>query len=157
MDTLMLRRRAMMLNAKNSVTNPECVFTPNKALIRNASGETDWSGVGITAYLPVVRNDTFKYSNPVPSPNVQTSGVGIIGFLQVTNDAYTQTDWWNCRCDGSERSIACNTGGTSMSGYVRLNIIMDGLADSYAYNATTGKVYYAGKNTPYYGKTNIND
>lgn len=155
MNGLMLRRRAMMLNAKNSVTNPECVFTPNRALIRS-TGETDWSGTGITAYLPVAKSDTFKYYNPVPPPYVQTSGAGVIGFLQVTNGAYTQTDWWNCRCDGSERSFVCNTGGAA-SGYVRLNIIMDGLADSYAYNATTGVVYYAGINTPYYGKTNIND
>lgn len=154
MNGLMLRRRAMMLNAKNSVTNPECVFTPNKVFVRG-SGETDWSGVGITAYLPVARSNTFKYCNPVPSPDVQTSGTGVIGAVQVTNDAYTQTDWWNCRCDGTERSFVCNTG--TSAGYVRLNIIMDGLADSYAYNATTGVVYYAGINTPYYGKTNIND
>ncbi len=31
------------------------------------------------------------------------------------------------------------------------------MADMYAYNSTTGQVYFAGVNTPYYGKTNIND
>lgn len=153
----LLRRRELILlsGGKPPLTNPECVFTPNKALILDTD-ETDWSGVGLTAYLPVAKNNTFKYYNPVPSPDVQTTDTGLIGFIRVTNGAYTQTDWWNCRCDGSERSITCDT-GEGTSGYVRLNIIMDGLADSYAYNATTGMVYYAGINTPYYGKTNIND
>lgn len=34
---------------------------------------------------------------------------------------------------------------------------MEGIADSYCYNSSTGTVYYAGQNTPYYGKANIND
>lgn len=33
---------------------------------------------------------------------------------------------------------------------------MEKMSGAYAYNSTTGQVYYAGVNTPYYGKTNIN-
>lgn len=54
---------------------------------------------------------------------------------------------------GEERTVALGAN----TQFVRLNLSMEQMSGAYAYNSTTGQVYYAGVNTPYYGKTNIND
>lgn len=40
--------------------------------------------------------------------------------------------------------------------YVSFSILLSAIDDCYAYVIDTGTVLFAGKNTPYYGKTNIN-
>ena len=54
---------------------------------------------------------------------------------------------------GVEKSIALDANKR----FIRLNLSMEKMSGAYAYNSATGKVYYAGKDSPYYGKTNIND
>ena len=54
---------------------------------------------------------------------------------------------------GDEKSIDLDANKR----FIRLNLSMEQMSGAYAYNSTTGQVYYAGKDSPYYGKTNIND
>lgn len=156
MNELMLRRRAMMAAAKAApLSDPELIYTPDKILTtQSATAGIDCIGAGISDYLPLKLNDVIKYKNPTVSQSMQTSP-GRLGAVIVYTASKSSCDWWNCKADGTEGSFTATrfTG----NGYYRINIIMDGIADSYAYNATTGKVYYAGKNTPYYRKANIND
>ncbi len=153
MNTLMLRRRAMMQVSSGSLpdTSPELVYTPNKCISR-IDGIQDYAGSGVTDFLPVVRGDVFVYHNPASS--VANSN-GLLGNVIVYNGNKSSVDWWNCRCNGTNGSFTCDR--FNGKGYARLNIPMDGIKDCYAYNNTTGVIYYAGINTPYYGKTNIND
>lgn len=154
MSILQIPRRGMMGSAAALPdTNPELVYTPNKYLTKDSSvdGE-DMTGAGITDYLPVARNDVFVYYNPASALANQN---GILGQIVVYNNNKASADWWNCRANGTAGSFTCLrfTG----NGYVRLNVPMEGIKDCYAYNSTTGVIYYAGINTLYYGKTNIND
>ena len=40
---------------------------------------------------------------------------------------------------------------------IRFSIKIDNLDDAYAYSELSGQIFFAGKSTPYYGYTNIND
>lgn len=40
---------------------------------------------------------------------------------------------------------------------IRFTLLISGIEDSWAYNPTDGQIWFAGKNTIYYGYTNIND
>lgn len=64
-------------------------------------------------------------------------------------------EWWNSNNNpnGSEAQFQIN----SNRQYFRISFDPDTLADMYGYNSQTGEIYHAGINTPYYGKTNIND
>ena len=158
MSGLLLRRQAMIgvqKNAELPVLNPSVELTLDKILTRNdpTNGENR-AGAAITDYLLCRVNDVIVYKNAV-APATMTTATGVLGNIIVYNSQKSSADWWNCRANGNEGSFTAArfTG----NGYVRINIVMDGMADSYAYNRTTGVVYYAGRNTPYYGKTNIND
>ena len=157
MNTLMLRRRAMMLNAKNSVTNPECVFTPHMVLERGTVHE--WEPAGLTEYLEVNPTDTIRYKAPsVPPSDRYPPNSTNMGHLCAYDANKRYCEWWNNWANGNERTLNLSAYGTARNAkYIRLGVYIDGLADSYCYNATTGVIYYAGINTPYYGKTNIND
>lgn len=158
MSGLLLRRQAMIgvqKNAELPVWNPSVELTLDKILTQNQPtiGE-DHAGGAITDYLPCSVNNVIVYKNAVAPASIATS-TGVLGRIIVYNSQKSSVDWWNCRANGSEGSFTAER--FQGNGYVRLNIVMDGMADSYAYNRTTGVVYYAGRNTPYYGKTNIND
>lgn len=156
MLNLLLRRRALMAAAKAApLSDPELIYTPDK-ILTNTQPTTgiDFIGAGISDYLPLRSGDVIKYKNPITSESMQTSS-GMLGAIIVYDAIRNSCDWWNCRVNGTEGSFTATR--FVGNGYCRINIIMDGIADSYAYNATTGVVYYAGINTPYYGKTNIND
>jgi len=141
-----------MLNSASAVSalsNPKLLFSAeNMKLTRD--GEIAEQGVGITEYYPVRVNQKVVYFNPltVHSQNV------FLGNVIIYNSNKQFVDWWNCRADGIEASF---TQGRPGGVYFRLNVVMDTEADVYCYNQTTGQVYYAGINTPYYGKQNIND
>ena len=78
------------------------------------------------------------------------SQIGNLLQYKEVNGVYT--DWWNQKL-GQTATYALN----ESKRYIRFSFDPDTMADMYAYNSTTGQVYYAGVNTPYYGKTNIND
>ncbi len=78
----------------------------------------------------------------------------MLGSVLIYDSRKQYVDWWNCRADGNVGSFTQSRAGGV---YFRLNVVMDTEADVYCYNQTTGQVYYAGINTPYYGKQNIND
>ena len=145
----LLRRRMMLNSAISALSNPKLLFSAeNMKLARD--GEFAEQGVGITEYYPVQVNQTIKYFNPLTSHTLNN----YLGNIVIYNSNKQYADWWNCRADGLEGSF---TQDKTEGVYFRLNVVMDTEADVYCYNQTTGQVYYAGINTQYYGKQNIND
>jgi hypothetical protein len=130
------------------LSNPKMVYLPNTSLNTSASDPYEYyfEGVGATDYLPVRSGQVIKYYNPSTGRN--------IGHILIFNANKQRVDYWNCRTGDIRSFTATNFSG---DGYFRTCVVMDGEADSYCYNNTSGQVYYAGINTPYYGKTNIND
>ena len=146
----LLRRRMMINSVVSALSNPKLLYSAENMKLTNASGEIAEQGVGITEYYPVLVNQTIKYFNPVTSHTVND----YLGNIIIYNSNKQNVDWWNCRADGNEGTF---TQGKAEGAYFRLSVVMDTEADVYCYNQTTGQVYYAGINTPYYGKQNIND
>lgn len=107
-----------------------------------------------------VRNDvdaegfciTQRYYYP-PSDAVQTLAYyGTDGAQCRTykNDVYV--DYWTLAVAQSpRRCINVNSDG------IAITLNMNKLDESYAYIVETGQIFFAGKNTPYYGYTNISE
>ena len=74
--------------------------------------------------------------------------------LQVWNDD-TFATYWTTQSTNSEQGVNI-TGGYGTCNRVRFTLFTDGIDDSYAYFASNGNILFAGKNTQYYGMTNIN-
>ena len=68
------------------------------------------------------------------------------------NGAYL--DWWGWGNEGVQYARRCIN---SNSDGVRLCMRISYIPETYAYLKETGQILFAGKNTPYYGYTNIND
>lgn len=156
--TLMQRRRALMgaQSAEQPVLNPAIDFAENTAIDRLASSPpylASRNGVAATDFIHAGSVGNFVYFNP-NDPSIAPSGsCGSLLQYDAENASAAFTNWWNCRMSGDERSIALDANKQ----FIRLNLSMEKMSGAYAYNSTTGQVYYAGKDSPYYGKTNIND
>lgn len=154
---LMQRRRALMASQGGELPmfNPTVGITENMRLDRmnNPPYLASQNGVAVTDFIYAGTTGNFVYFNPTDAAIAPS---GIIGsLLQYNNDNADSpfTDWWSCRMNGDERSIALDANKQ----FIRLNLSMEQMSGAYAYNSATGKVYYAGKDSPYYGKTNINN
>ena len=74
------------------------------------------------------------------------------GKLQFWNDT-KQVEYWSAASyKNKEKSYVIADGATRF----RTSLATNGIEDSYAYDSATGYIYFAGKNTQYYGMTNIN-
>ena len=73
------------------------------------------------------------------------------GKLQFWNDT-EQVEYWSAASNRNrEKSYVTPDGATRF----RTSLATNGIEDSYAYDSATGYIYFAGKNTQYYGMTNI--
>ena len=96
--------------------------------------------------------DTIVYFNPNSTLKSSSGYLGRI-LRYKTADRSNYQGYSNCKADGTQGTFTTSVNQK----YFYINVDIRNLAGSYCYNQTTGKVYYAGKDTPYYGKTNIND
>lgn len=159
MNELMRRRRALMAEkGELPILNPSVGLTENSKLTTFVSPPyiIQKIGAAVTDFIDAGTSGVFTYFNP-STPSIWESTTNqycgkTLQYSQNTPDA-RYTDNWNCRMSGQEHSIAVS----SAKRYVRLALPMENLAGVYAYNSATGQVFYAGINTPYYGKTNINE
>ena len=156
MNSLVPRRRALMPNEKTElpVMNPAFDYTlgyiidkdVGRPYLKEAEGyaATDFIDCGVTG--------SFKLFRPLSSkPDASGLASHLLQYKEV-NGVYT--DWWHNKITGGTTATIALSANTR---YIRFGFDPDTMADMYAYNSTTGQVYYAGVNTPYYGKTNIND
>ena len=150
MNPLMLRRRAMMASIKaQPLSNPKLIYTPD--IIGPIDAIQTRVGAGVTDYLAAAGGDVIYYYNP-PTSLVDSSSNKRIGQIGVYKSNKARIDTWNCR-QGAVGSFTCKSG----TAYITINVDYSNETGSYAYNQATGVIYYAGKDTPYYGMTNIND
>lgn len=156
--TLMQRRRALMAAKSQTlpILNPAIGYTENTKLDRidtNPPYLVSQSGIAVTDFIYVGTTGNFVYFNPLDTMIAPSVTIG--NLLQYDNDNVDSpyTNWWVCRMSGDERSVALDANKQ----FIRLNLSMEQMSGAYAYNSATGKVYYAGKDSPYYGKTNVND
>lgn len=158
MTELMRRRRALMAaqSAEQPVLNPAIGYTENTRLDRmdtNPPYLVSQSGIAVTDFIYVGTTGNFVYFNPTDATIAPSGTIGSLLQYNSDNAESPFTNWWNCRMSGDERSIALDANKR----FIRLNLSMEKMSGAYAYNSATGEVYYAGKDSPYYGKTNVND
>ena len=120
---------------------------------------------------PVI--EFYGYSIPPGSSNyTQSEGSGITKIYEYPEQDFAQTlvtayvtanirvfkdglyrDYWSWGSSVGMRRKVIN----SLSNGLAMTIILDNIDDSYAYLEETGQIFFAGKNSPYYGYANIND
>lgn len=152
----MLIRRRMMLGANNQnlpVMNPSFEYIDGY-IIQRTIGKPylqEKAGFAATDFIYVGNTGSVVIFKPLSAKIAANTVVGSLNIYRAVNDNFT--DWWNNYLNGRETTYALSANKR----YIRFGFDPDTMADMYAYNSTTGQVYYAGINTPYYGKTNIND
>ena len=62
---------------------------------------------------------------------------------------------WFYRGSDNKRQIR-NANNTLYLSEIRFSVKTEEIDDAYAYVVETGEIFFAGKNTPYYGYTNLN-
>ena len=155
----LLRRREMLIQQSGGgpVMDPAITgYTEGYVLRRNVANPylTEMAGFAVTDLIYVGETGTFYWFAPLTTKTTDNPSTHAVGnLLQFKEIGGNYTDWWNNKLDGANHSA----GLSASKRYVRFAFDPDQMADMYAYNSSTGEVYYAGVNTPYYGKTNIND
>lgn len=158
MNELMRRRRALMAarGGELPMFNPTVGITENTKLERDGTNPpylVSQNGVAATDFIDAGTTGNFVYFNPTDTTIAPSGICGNLLQYDEADDSRQFTNWWSCRMGGEEKSIALDANKQ----FVRLNLSMEQMSGAYAYNSVTGQVYYAGKDSPYYGKTNVND
>lgn len=127
-----------------------------KALNYNSTGErsdiyfciTEWYPFDVgTVELIYLYNKVYATQEYIRTCNYQYYATNDVGILH--------RDWWYNRSnDDPKRQIGWNTFTLKE---IRFSIPIKEIDDSFAYVEETGQIFFAGKNSPYYGYTNIND
>lgn len=157
--TELMRRRRALLAAKSQtlpILNPAIGFTENTKLERDGTNPpylVSQNGVAVTDFIHAGTTGNFVYFNPSDTTIAPSGVIGNLLQYSSNNVDSPFNNWWNCRMSGDERSVALDANKQ----FIRLNLSMEQMSGAYAYNSATGEVYYAGKDSPYYGKTNVND
>ena len=157
----MNRRRALMATqngGEKPILNPSIGYTENyklnKAVAKPYLQAKD--GCAVTDFIDAGTSGNFVYFNP-STPSIwdtsSNSNCGNLLIFSTLSESSAYSDWWNCGMAGQQKSVTIS----STKRYIRLNIPMENLDGAYAYSSATGKIHYAGKNTPYYGHTNISE
>ena len=157
--TELMRRRRALLAAKSQtlpILNPAIGFTENTKLDIKGTNPpylVSQSGVAATDFIDAGTTGNFVYFNPSDTTIAPSGNCGNLMQYDDADDSRHFTEWWNCGMGGVEKSVGLGANKR----FIRLNLSMEKMSGAYAYNSATGEVYYAGKDSPYYGKTNIND
>ncbi len=154
MDMMAIRRRVMLAQKKVIDTAPK-IAEYGKACAYAKTGErtepkfcvTEWYSFDEgTVNVITLYNKLYVTQYPRPS-NYQ--------FYAIRENETVARDWYyNIGVDSPYRRIGWN-GATLKE--IRFSIPIEEIDDSFAYVEETGQIFFAGKNSPYYGYTNIND
>ena len=140
MDMMAIRRRVLMGGKKVIDTSP--IIEKYGYKLGNANTEIEDDNSCIVQVYAYPKTD-----------QILTMVSGYLGDrIQVYRDG-KYIDWWGWNMgDGYKRQCI-----NKLSDGVRTCIPISNIANAYAYLKETGQILFAGKNSPYYGYTNIND
>ena len=143
-----------MAQSRNPDTTPK-IAEYGKYWNRTFGSTTDNADWCITQWIDV--------DDPYTGTGRPTSINGFIGAdsnaitfqYYLTNGAVTQTNW-NYFNNVNPRTVLSGNAFSRLTS-ISFSIQVNEIDNSYAYVEQTGQILFAGKNTPYYGYTNIND
>lgn len=148
MDVMEMRRRLMAAARPSVIDTSPRIAEFNKRL--NAGNPAtkppvDYEGACITDY--------YDYPAQTTTQTICMSGkMDIIqSYLMIFQDG-TYKDYWGQPNDGASK--ACINGNSNQ---IKFTLDMSKLDDSYAYIVGTGQILFAGRNTQYYGHTNVSE
>lgn len=138
-----LRRRMLMPGGKKVVDTSPIIVAYDSRYSGNGSirQEVGFCCTALYSYLPMQRTGTIAFYG--------TSGKIMVLYR---NNGSNRVSNWNLREAQSPRT--CIDEGTDSAVFT---LETSKLPDCYAYIVETGQILFAGKNSPYYGYTNIND
>lgn len=149
MDMMMALRRKVMAAAKQKLvdTTPK-IAEYGVSCAYSATGEQSYTTMCITDYYLFNPQQLGKLTIHVYLPNANFRMYN----YQYSNEDESFKDWYYDPGDG--RLIG---NATATLYRIRFSILQAVLDDCYAYCTETGQIFYAGKNSIYYGYTNLND
>lgn len=130
----MQRRRELMAMQKRSIDTSPRILQYDKRY--NSMNIIDQAGYCITDI----------YSYPPQTYTQYITANNVYFQIQIYKDG-KYIDYWS----GGNYKLNVNSNGIAVTLYTAK------IDDSYLYINGTGQILFAGKNTPYYGYTNIND
>ena len=137
---LMARRKALLASGK------KVVDTTIKILAENSS----WV-VGGRTEVSQGNNASIIYTYEPQSVGRSLVYGGLTIRLIIFENG-TYKDYWSVRNGNDPRSVInANSNG------IGVTVSTSNIDNAYAYLPSNGQILFAGKNTPYYGYTNIND
>lgn len=144
----------MLRSAKELIDTSPKIVEYGKGLAYAQTGErwdnnfciTEWYPFDVGTVNPIHLYNKAYVTQYVRACNYQYYGTNADGAVR--------RDWYYNKADDPERYIGWNTYTLKE---IRFSIPIKEIDDSFAYVEETGQIFFAGKNSPYYGYTNIND
>ena len=148
MNWLMQRRRALMAEKDQTPDTTPVIAEYNKQFKTDGTTTTQPGYCVTKKYkVPWTKGMTYRFESG------KTTDTKVICAWTITEDHFSTG--WTRSLSGSFTTI--NVSYTFANCWLACTLAMDHIDNSYLYETTTGYIVYAGVNTPYFGKRNIND
>ena len=143
MDMMAIRRRFLMASGKKVIDTSPIIVAYDSEYVSDGSTRQSvgFCCTALYSYLPMQTKGTIAFYG--------TSGKNMVLYR---NNGSQRVDYWVLYNAQSPRT--CINVGTDSAVFT---LETSKLPDCYAYIVDTGQILFAGKNSPYYGYTNIND
>ena len=135
----------------HAVSDTSPVITDTNKYLSNNGVPTSGTGCSCTDYY-VIKGSSVTISLPYTEDSVPRSSVNMVAF----NDT-TKTHYWNAYNNLSTEKTIDISVASNDSNNIRFTLFTSGLASCYAYDTSSGDIYFAGLNSPYYGMSNISE
>lgn len=149
----LLRRRAMMHKTEEIIdTSP--IVTRYGGINSAGAFVSGSNGYDVTEFYAKPSGKKITISTIIK----YIDGTSQINKVAFYDENKVRLDWNTFITSTSEARVTKSPGTSTTAGSVYFRTILgrDHAEDSYAYVTNTGDIIFAGKNTPYYGKKNIN-
>jgi hypothetical protein len=127
------------------------VITDTDKYLNNNGIPSSGTGCCCTDYYTMKGTSVTIYDPYTEETSPRTS-INLVSFMDTT-----KTHYWNIATGHSAAKAFDISAAANDSNKLRFTLYMSGLTACYAYDTSSGDIYFAGEDSPYYGMSNISE
>lgn len=127
------------------------VITDTDKYLNNSGIPSSGTGCCCTDYYTMKGSSVTVYVPYTEETSPRTS-INLVSFMDTT-----KTHYWNIATGHSAAKAFDISAAANDSNKLRFTLYMSGLTACYAYDTSSGDIYFAGEDSPYYGMSNISE
>ena len=135
----------------HAVPDTSPIITDSDKYLSNNGVPSSGTGCSCTDYYTMLGTSVTLFI-PFTEDTAPRSSVNVVSYMDTT-----KTHYWNGYSGNDNPKVLSISAAENDSNKLRFTLFTSGLASCYCYDTSSGDIYFAGANSPYYGMSNISE